>query len=798
MKFSLSLSLVPLIVSTIAIAKPTEKSFNYDEFKGALSTFRKNENQKAVELLQSVLKDPKAPQDYARFYLGKAYFNLNKFTEAEAEFQKVLKSNPNSKMSIETSYLMAQISYKNQSFKDAKDRLIKLEKRTRNTEDYPEVIHSLALVEKGQNQLNSMCRWLVTLYEKYPDYPAVGKWGYDLKNNEFAGSPTGCHADQESFKTRVRYLLWAGLDDKAQSEINVLKKELAKTDKYSADRFQAQFYVQEGEVVKALELLKPYYETKKKDIEFMLLFAIAAARSGESQLAIGSYYSVYKLSPNSKTGRNALYQSAFLSYQFQDYDGAARRFGEFIKKNPRSGLVKDAQWQLAWLKYLKGDYKGAIADIEKLSDLKRRSPRKWKSFPQDRLDYWMAMSLFRQGKLAESKPVFSKLAKDPLMGYYSIAAAARLKKLEATPLIPSKLADINLPVHPRLITRYYASEYLMPESSHAPVDMNYEGEESIVMSQYAMDDELGSDEESEGQDLADNPDLKTLEVETVSSEAAPLVSGDPAAIFQNKALLDQFLRAKSLIDIGENEWARWDLYDIERKTSNRTYLKVLMDEYHNASQYNRSAYIAQINFGQYRAQQGVEKGRKVWETAYPRAYSQYVDKYAEKFKVPEELIWGIMRAETNYKRDAISPVGALGLMQVMPVTGYKVAAMLNDKSFTPKQLLEPEVAVKIGSRYLKRLMDRFEGAIPFVAAGYNAGPHRVKSWVASFGNLETDEFIEHIPFLETRNYVKRVVSNSFIYAQVYGNQNDLYPYLAGPLPVKFKDLVVGKENWDDI
>ena len=798
MKFSLSLTLVPLFVSSVVAANPAESAFNYEQFKGALSSFRENENEKALELLQQVLKDPKAPQDYVRFYLGKAYFNLGKFNEAEAELKKVLELSPNSKMSIETSYLMAQMALKKNEFKDAKIRLTTLEKRTRNTEDYPDVIHSLALVEKGLNLQNSMCRWLVRLYEKYPDYPPVENWGYDLSKNDFAGKPTGCHSDQENFKTRVRHLLWAGLDNKAQKEIDVLKQELAKNDKFAADRFQAQFYVQEGEVVKALEILKPYYEAKKKDIDFMLLFAIAAARSGESQLAIGSYYSVYKLAPGSKTGRNALYQSAFLSYQFQDYDGAARRFNEFIKLNRKSGLVKDAQWQLAWLKYLKGDYKGSFDDIQKLAEMKRKSPRKWKSFPQDRLEYWMAMSQYRQGKLGEAKTLFAHLAKDPLMGYYSIAATARLKKLESTPLAPLNLAETNLPIHPRLIARFYASEYLMPEAGATPMELSSEREDSLVMSQYAMDDEMSEEETDESEEVADNPDLKSMDVGIASAEAAPLVTGDPAAIFQNKNLLDQFLRAKGLIDIGENEWARWDLFDIERKTSNKVYLKALMDEYHNAHQYNRSAYIAQINFGPHRAQQGIEKGRKLWETAYPRAYSQFVDKYAAKFSVPEELIWGIMRAETNYKRDAISPVGALGLMQVMPVTGYKVAAMLEDKKFTPKQLLEPEVAVKIGSRYLKRLMDRFEGAIPFVAAGYNAGPHRVKSWVANFGNLETDEFIEHIPFLETRNYVKRVVSNSYIYAQIYGNHKDLYPYLAGPLPVKFKDVVVGKENWDDI
>ncbi len=131
-------------------------------------------------------------------------------------------------------------------------------------------------------------------------------------------------------------------------------------------------------------------------------------------------------------------------------------------------------------------------------------------------------------------------------------------------------------------------------------------------------------------------------------------------------------------------------------------------------------------------------------------------------------------------------------MQVMPFTGHKVATMVGEKDFKAPMLLQPETSVKFGSRYLKRLMDRFENTIPLVAAGYNAGPHRVKNWLVSFGNLETDEFIEHIPFLETRNYVKRVVSNAYIYSQLYGNKKIFFPYMAGAVPVKVSTDLVGK------
>jgi soluble lytic murein transglycosylase len=620
----------------------------------------------------------------------------------------------------------------------------------------------------------------------------VADWSVDLQKNEFDGKPSDCMATTEDFRTRVRYLLWAGLDQKAQGEINVTKERLAKADAFAADKLQAQFYLQEGEMNKAVELLKPYYESKKRDFDYLILFGSASARAGEVQLAVGSYYAAYKLSPRSKTGRQALYQSAFLSYQFQDYDGAARRFQEFMKAYSKSGLNRDAQWHLAWLKYLKGDYQGSYKDFAELSAQKRKNQRAWKSFPQDRVSYWMAMSLFRQGKVEPAKAIMTKMAKDPLLGYYAIAAQARLKKMEE--FKAPKLAQTLLPIQPRMISRWSASEFLIP--SFAADDYrgdDSESEDTLVLTQYSAEDEKGEGEEAEAED---NPDMKTMDVAADGEGAS--TEGADSQTFAIPQLAKRFERARMMASLGESDWARWDLYDIERKTSNREYLKTLMSEYSAAENFNRSSYIAQITFGTTRANQGLEGGRNFWEAAYPKAYGQFVDKYSKSFVVPQELVWGIMRAETQYRRDAISPVGALGLMQVMPFTGHKLATLLGEKDFKAPMLLQPDTAVKFGSRYLKRLMDRFDNTIPLVAAGYNAGPHRVKNWLVSFGNLETDEFIEHIPFLETRNYVKRVVSNAYVYSQLYGHKKDLFPYMSDTLPVKMPTELAGKENWDDI
>lgn len=786
-----SFILVLSVGCSTALAQADKDSL--ESTKKALADFTAGKYEQAITQFETILKEKTSVEELLRLQLGQAYMKTGKMSEAEQQFKKVLDLSPNVKMSLEASNYLGQVALEQKSYKQAAVTFQKLEKRTRNTEQYPDVIYNLALAEKHSGHVSNMCRWLRKIYEHHPGYSKVQHWGADLAANEFDGKPSGCQATPEDFRTRVRYLLWAGLDSKGQDEINTLKVQIEKTDKYLADKLQAQFFLQEGEVQKAVQLLKPYYEANKRNFDFLILFGSASARAGEVQLAVGSYYSAYKLNPKSKTGRQALYQSAFLSYQFQDYDGAGRRFQEFMKVYPKSGLNRDAQWHMAWLKYLKGDYQGAYKAFNQMLIEKKRSPRSWKSFPTDRVTYWMAMSLFRQGKVEQAKNLMAPLAKDPLLGYYSIAAQARLKKMETVKIAPLA-QQTGLPTQPRQISRFSASEFLMPFTEPQPTVAvtgdDGESEENLVLTQYSADDEQSAEEAVS----TDNPDTKSVEV--VDGEAAE--DSDNKVAFSNPVLMKRFERARDLMILGENEWARWDLYDIERKTSNRDYLRTLMTEYATAGHYNRAAYIAQVTFGGQRSAHGVDGIRYLWEHAYPRAYAEPVEKYTKKFEVPQELVWGIMRAESSYRRDAISPVGALGLMQVMPFTGHKVAKILGDKSFKAPMLLEPETSVRVGSRYLKRLMDGFDNTIPLVAAGYNAGPHRVKSWLASFGNLETDEFIEHIPFLETRNYVKKVVSNAYVYSQLYGNKKDLFPYLSEAVPMKHVAEIVGKENWDDI
>jgi len=788
-----------LSVTSGAFAKTPE--VRLQSFRKAIELHNQQKFLEAEKEYLTLLSEKSNLTEYIQFQYAQLLWTQQRKEEASKYWQLVLAGSPNPKMQMDTQLSLAQHAIEQKQFTKARGLLRPLEKRMRRQEGYPSVIYGMAQAERGLNNVSGSCRWIKKLFTQHPQFEKIKSWGPSLVLNDFEGRPTNCSASSEDLKKRIKNLQWSGLSEKAHQEIETLKARLGPAQKYEADRLEIAYLLHEGEVAKALSILSPYYEARKNDIGYLNTLASASARNGDSQVAVGSYYRVYKLNPRGKHGKKALYQSAFLSYQFQDYDGAARKFQEFMKVYPSSGLSRDARWHLAWIRYLKNDFEGSYESLKALLNTQGKGRRAQKSFPRDRVTYWMAMSLFRQGKLEQAKPLFESLAKDKLLGYYSVAAGFRLKKLE--PMLPRLATTKKERVFSqqlRTIARFSTGDTLMPvESLHASVSEENESEETLNLSPLQNNEEtLEETVAGEGETEADGDSDGDLTVAGDSEDAQSTEENAPVTSFANPVLVQRFERARDLMIVGLPQWATWDLWDIERRTSNREYLKTLMQEYETVDNYHRSSYIGQIFFGGQRAQYGIDGVRYLWEHTYPKAYSKFVTQYSEQFQIPGELIWGIMRAESQYKKDAISPVGALGLMQVMPNTGNRMAMMMNEKDFKPKDLLTPEPAIRIGSRYLQRLMKKFENNMTLVAAGYNAGPHRVKAWLSSFGNLDNDEFVEHIPFLETRNYVKKVSSIIHVYSQLYSTNKEKLNYLAEPVAVRFTDKAPTKETWEDI
>lgn len=158
---------------------------------------------------------------------------------------------------------------------------------------------------------------------------------------------------------------------------------------------------------------------------------------------------------------------------------------------------------------------------------------------------------------------------------------------------------------------------------------------------------------------------------------------------------------------------------------------------------------------------------EVLRIIFPLDYWPLIRKYAAAHDLDPYLIAALMAQESTFTAEIRSAANAIGLMQIVPDTGRRVARALGIRRFSPSMLAEPEINVRIGTKYFKDLITRFGGA-HYALAGYNAGPHRVAQWIAEAPGLPEDEFIDNIPFPETQNYVKRVLGTAEDYRRLYG------------------------------
>ncbi len=160
------------------------------------------------------------------------------------------------------------------------------------------------------------------------------------------------------------------------------------------------------------------------------------------------------------------------------------------------------------------------------------------------------------------------------------------------------------------------------------------------------------------------------------------------------------------------------------------------------------------------------------EQRFPMPFRDAVFKRATQIGLDPAYVYGLIRQESRFIMDARSGMGASGLMQVMPPTARWTAKKIGLVNFRPEHINDRDTNIAIGTGYLKMVLDDFAGSMPLAAAAYNAGPGRPRSWRGQIGDpvLEAAIWAENVPFAETRDYVKKVLSNTTNYAALISGQ----------------------------
>ena len=153
---------------------------------------------------------------------------------------------------------------------------------------------------------------------------------------------------------------------------------------------------------------------------------------------------------------------------------------------------------------------------------------------------------------------------------------------------------------------------------------------------------------------------------------------------------------------------------------------------------------------------------------YQKEYTEYVQKYAKEYNVDENLVYAVIKAESNFKSDVKSGKGAIGLMQLMEETAKEVAKSMNlqiNSNEVSQKLLEPDTNINIGTKYLSISLNRY-GNKEIAIVAYNAGIGNVDNWIEN-GIIKADgSDIENIPYKETNNYVRKILRDYKIYSKM--------------------------------
>jgi soluble lytic murein transglycosylase len=255
--------------------------------------------------------------------------------------------------------------------------------------------------------------------------------------------------------------------------------------------------------------------------------------------------------------------------------------------------------------------------------------------------------------------------------------------------------------------------------------------------------------------------LAGIDFEQVSRTLDGILAG-PVTIPQPSGTAVQIIeRARQLAAAGLLDLALSELnYGFDGQGSNDAALCYAMSRiYQGKGNYYGAISILRRAFPDYGDKPFTSLPEEVRDILFPIRHFDLITQNATRNSLDPDLVLALIRQESAFNESARSKANARGLMQVLPATGRLLARNAGVTRYTITKLYHPETNIALGTRYLASLLRQYDGKVELALAAYNAGDNRVDRWLQEFGDVDMAEFVERIPFSETRNYVKQVMSN---------------------------------------
>lgn len=242
--------------------------------------------------------------------------------------------------------------------------------------------------------------------------------------------------------------------------------------------------------------------------------------------------------------------------------------------------------------------------------------------------------------------------------------------------------------------------------------------------------------------------------------------------------LPAFKTAEALLQVGEVDAAKAELRELDLLDREHRWLVAAMYDASNA--YPEASLLARRQLDDFASAPPRGEDHSRWLIAYPKAYAPEIERAAREAKVPVAYVRAVAREESAFDPRAVSTAHAYGLIQLIGPTARQFAKPLGLPSH-PEALMTPAINLRIGSHFIQYLYERFSTNPAVVPAAYNAGPGAVDRWLRERPRLPLDEWVEEIPYAETRRYTRRVLQTYGTYAFL---ENGRFPPLPQRLPRK--------------
>ncbi|NGZ60052.1 MAG: hypothetical protein CV081_06060 [Nitrospira sp. LK265] len=271
-----------------------------------------------------------------------------------------------------------------------------------------------------------------------------------------------------------------------------------------------------------------------------------------------------------------------------------------------------------------------------------------------------------------------------------------------------------------------------------------------------------------GQTKREGPVVAAASTQPVPEVPPTSVENDQASRRMQIELQPAYRRAVELRSLGLDQDAARELGALtDRYGRDPEVLAALSMMLNEVGAYHHALRLVRSRFREKLERTGGTVADGLWNVAYPTGLIPTI-KMAGVDGVDPFLVAAIIREESQYDWRAVSRVGAIGLMQVMPATANAVAQQHRLPSLSREDLFDQEINIRIGTRYVAQLFTQFAGNVVQTIAAYNAGPIVVGTWTATYRGLSEDEFVELIQYQETRQYVKRVLRSYKEYLRLAG------------------------------